>query len=448
MKKTLAIALASVAMVSTAVAQQSVQPFMLPLVDKTKSVGEPKHDNLGKVADEHRYRLFSRVLSRFGRSGDTNRRDLTVPLDLGGTEMRGFGQILPGPTHFYSLFSGRIYNANGQIINVVDTSFENDQEYVDQFKNATKYTVDGFSMPFFKNPYGPSQNGGLLTLYKTKYNFRSNAYKSQGFSSGRSLLTVVRELEFSPEAIDTTLQVNDTGDTLINPTEVIMQGDPGTPTEPISLAADESLIVLFTNEFAPAVTQPVAQYDTREFERVLGSEEYREGDVYEDPDNPGTFIDDRKNPIDSFLCFGAVMFRANGKDSVYSAWRALVFGSGADQKRAIMNLGMTFIGSVEVGASGVKYHFGKDAEAQGIGTIGPNPVRENTTIPFALARNNDVRIDLFDSRGELVKNVLSSHFVRGSYTVPLSTEGLANGIYMVRMITGDNVYSSKISVSR
>lgn len=442
MKKTLAIALAFAAMVTTAIAQQTIEPYSLPLVDRSATVGEPTHTpTLGRAAAEQAYRWYSRVLTRYGRTGDSNRLDLTVPLDLGGVEMRGFGQILPGPLHLYSLFSAKAFTANGQSIYTIDTSFENDEEYVNQFKNATKYSVEGFSMPFFKNPYGPSQNPGLITLYKTKFNFRSNAYKQNGFSSGRSTLTKIREIEINSDGIDSTIMTNDQGDTVVNTSEFVFQD------EPIQLNADESLIVLYTNEFAPVVTQPVPAYDSREFQRVIGTMEYREGDVYEDPDNPGTTIDDRRNPIDSFLCFGLVMFRENNKDSIYSAWRGLVFGTAPNQKRAIVNLNMTFIGTADLN-SGVKYHFGRDAENQGIGSITPNPVRTNTSIPFSLVRASSVKIDLFDSRGELVKTLVDSRYGKGLYSVDLSTEGMENGVYMVRMVANDNVYTSKISVSR
>lgn len=446
MKKMLITALAFTAMASAAFAQQTVpvKPQVVLPIDRTESVRAPKPGSEQfSVLDEIEYRWNFNILRRYGPGGDTNRSDMTVPLDFGdGVEMRGFGQIY-SPRTFYTYYNGSVYNAETNIIPPTDQNFESDQDYIDQFKNAGAYTITGIGMPLFRNPRNTPANPGLITIYKTGFNFLSSAYRSQGFGSGRSALTVLREIEISQDqGLDTTITTNDRGDSVVNTTVLDFSGDPGSPNEPLSLRANESVIVLYTNEFAPAVVQPVTATDVREWQRVIATHEYREGDYVEDPNNPGQFLDQRANPLDSFKTFAVVMFRQNGADSIYSAWQALRVGD----RRAYANLNMTFVGTVTLGS--VEYHFGKDASSQGLGNVAPNPVQTETSVPFSLTSRANVRIDLFDSRGELVKNLVDNRYVEGNYSYKLSTDDLTNGVYLVRMIANDQVYTSKLTVSK
>lgn len=454
MKKMLTIALAFSAMATTAFAQQTaqIQPKVLPAIERTESVHQPApgKDPVSASAEETQYVWNSNIFRRFGPTGDTNRRDLSVPLDFGGgTVMRGFGQIF-APKTFYPFYNGTIYNVESGRVSRVDQNFADDQEYIDQFKNAGAYTITDIGMPLFRNPRNTPANPGLITIYKTGVNFQANSYKQRGFNSGRSALVVLKELEISQDkGLDSTIAVNDQGDSIVNTTVLDFNGNPESIGEPLSLKASESIIVLYTNEFAEPVVQPIQANDTREWQRVIATEEYGSGDFVEDPNNPGQFLDERANPIDSFKTFAVVMFREDNKDSIYSAWAALVFGTAPNQRRAISDINMTFVGSVELGSTnGVKYHFGMDAKDQGLGNVSPNPVREKSTIAFSLKERNAVRIDLYNSRGENVRNLVDNRYVQGNYTVDLTTENLPNGVYIVRMIAGDEVYTQKLTVNK
>jgi hypothetical protein len=458
MKKMLTTALAFTAMASAAFAQQTEQivPKTLPLIERTESVHQPMpgREHMS-VSEETDYFWNSNIFRRYGTAedpGDTNRRDLTVPLDFGsGTEMRGFGQFF-APRTFYPFFNGTIYNAESGRVSRVDQNFASDQDYIDQFKNAGAYTVREIGFPLFRNPQNTPSNPGLITLYKTTFNFLGTAYKRAGFSSGRQQMTKLMELEISQDkGLDTTITTTEQGDSVVNSTYLDFRGTAESPTaisDPLELKATESLLILYTNEFAPAVVQPINNGDTREWQRVIATEEYGSGDIVPDPDNPGQFLDQRANPLDSFKTFAVVMFRNDNHDSIYSAWSALVFGSGADQRRAISDINVSFAGTIELGASGVQYHFGKDAKAQGLGNIAPNPVREKAEISFSLVGHENVRIDLYDVKGEHLKNLVDSRFVEGNYSCPLNTADLANGIYLVRMIAGDQVYTQKVTVNK
>jgi hypothetical protein len=439
-------------MASTAFAQQTVQfePKVLPAIERTESVHQPMPGQGQLSAEETQYVWNANIFRRFGPTGDTNRRDFTVPLDFGqGVEMRGMGQIF-APKYLYTFFNDVVYNSESGHVSRVDQNFASDQDYIDQFKNAGAYTITDIGIPLFRNPRNTPANPGLITIYKTGVNFQSTSYKQRGFNSGRSALVVVKELEISQDqGLDSTITTNDQGDSIVNTTVLDFNGNPESISEPLSMKASESIIVLYTNEFAPAVVQPIQADDSREWQRMIATEEYGAGDFEEDPNNPGTFLDHRTNALDSFKTFGVVMFRENNKDSIYSAWGALVFGTPPNQRRAISDVNMTFVGTVELGGTnGVKYHFGKDAKEQGLGSVSPNPVREKSEISFSLTGHENVRIDLYNVKGELVRNLVDNRFVEGNYSAPLTTGDLANGVYLVRMIAGDQVYTQKLTVSK
>ncbi len=460
MKRLLVTALAFTAMASAAVAQEAAQttaaakPQTLPLVDKSWT-GVKTPFVVPKMSSvESEYLWNSVILRRYGQGGDTNRRDLTVPLQFAGnapvTVMRGFGQIF-APRSLYSVYNGSVYNENTSYVSNVDERFESDQQYIDQFKGAGKFTLSAVSFPFYHNPRNTPLNPGLVSFLKSTVNFGGSTFRQNGLVNvSRSLLPVARTIELDQNALDTTTYSSDQPpfDTLISYTVFEFTGEPGEENAPIQFAANESLILLYTNEFAPGVTQPIEANDTREWQRVIASEEYRTGSVREDENNPGEFIDDRANPLDSSKVFGVVMFRTEEKDSIYSTWQGLVFGEGASQRRAYMNLNTTFAGTVEL-AAGVDFHFGKDANAQGIGSVSPNPVREKAVIPFSLTERSNVKMDLYDVTGKFIRTLVDvKGYIPGNYSVNLTTDDLINGVYLLRMTTGEKVYTSKLNISK
>lgn len=445
MKRTLAIALAIASVSATAFAQQALIRTVEPGVKAPANEPVPQS---GKAAEERSYEWFGKILQRRG-TVDTNRSDLTVPLQFnGGTEMRGFGQIFPAPRYLYPLYTPSVFNENGtSIFEHVDSTFQTDQEYIDQFKNAGKYNVSFLRVPLYRNPRNNPQNPGLLVVYKVTTNFAGNSYKTGGFSAARTTLKKVKEFEINSDGLDSTV-IYQGNDTLVSFTRIILDGDPGSETAPMEFAANESMLLVYVNEFAPAVVQGTPDYQDKEWQRVISYEEYRTGSISEDPDNPGNYIDTRANPLDSFRCLGVVLFRQNNVDQIVSAWKALRFiAKDSTERSALVNLDIAMAGTLEL-VGGVQYHYGSTADNAGIGSIAPNPVRERTTIPFALVNGAQVKIDLFNSAGDHVKSLVDNRYVAGKYSVDLTTDGLANGVYLVRMITGDQVYTSKITVSK
>jgi hypothetical protein len=110
---------------------------------------------------------------------------------------------------------------------------------------------------------------------------------------------------------------------------------------------------------------------------------------------------------------------------------------------------MSMHGTVVLGASGVKYHFGREATSQGLGQVTPNPVTSNARLPFSLTEIAEVNVDLFDVNGQMVKNLVANQrYIPGNYSVGLPVDQLQSGNYLARMTANGKVYTMKFNVSK
>jgi len=66
----------------------------------------------------------------------------------------------------------------------------------------------------------------------------------------------------------------------------------------------------------------------------------------------------------------------------------------------------------------------------------PNPFRELTHIPFTLNHQGTVQIDIYDTRGRLVQNVVKAQFDQGDHVVQWNVSDLPEGIYFFELKTG------------
>ena len=94
----------------------------------------------------------------------------------------------------------------------------------------------------------------------------------------------------------------------------------------------------------------------------------------------------------------------------------------------------------------------KGAQA-GITSVNPNPVTEETTVMFNIARPGSVNIDVIDQLGNVVANVTNDHYTSGDHMIswkPVGFNGLElpNGTYTVRMVSGAVTSTYKMVVIR
>jgi len=76
----------------------------------------------------------------------------------------------------------------------------------------------------------------------------------------------------------------------------------------------------------------------------------------------------------------------------------------------------------------------------------PNPVRDHTTIRFQLAESSNVRLEVFDTKGSMVRTLVNNPLSRGSYEIPFETKGLPTGTYLYRLTSNNNFVTSKMTV--
>lgn len=74
----------------------------------------------------------------------------------------------------------------------------------------------------------------------------------------------------------------------------------------------------------------------------------------------------------------------------------------------------------------------------------PNPFREATTIPYFLSRNAHVEIDIYNFMGQLMASFSEAGQTVGKHSVEWHPQGLASGVYFVRLRSGSSTLCRKM----
>lgn len=75
----------------------------------------------------------------------------------------------------------------------------------------------------------------------------------------------------------------------------------------------------------------------------------------------------------------------------------------------------------------------------------PNPFSNSTTINFLLTSDTHVKITVYDMNGRFVKEVYNADVKSGdTNTAEWYAEGIADGIYIYRMVTDTDVFTGKL----
>ena len=77
--------------------------------------------------------------------------------------------------------------------------------------------------------------------------------------------------------------------------------------------------------------------------------------------------------------------------------------------------------------------------------IYPNPFNNQTTIVFNLKENAKVKINLYNSNGQLVQVILNKKYIKGKHQYIMNTNSINSGIYYCRMIV-DGVFKDSKKV--
>lgn len=81
--------------------------------------------------------------------------------------------------------------------------------------------------------------------------------------------------------------------------------------------------------------------------------------------------------------------------------------------------------------------------------IYPNPGNGEFTIRYDVLKRADVRVDIYDMNGRLLKTVVDiSDQYEGNYHIPVSLSELSNGIYLISLIKGDKKLTERLVIER
>jgi hypothetical protein len=74
----------------------------------------------------------------------------------------------------------------------------------------------------------------------------------------------------------------------------------------------------------------------------------------------------------------------------------------------------------------------------------PNPFNSQTSFSFSLANDNRVTLKVFDLLGREVATVVDKNMTAGPHSVNWSAEGLATGVYVYTLTSGEFSDSKKL----
>jgi hypothetical protein len=90
----------------------------------------------------------------------------------------------------------------------------------------------------------------------------------------------------------------------------------------------------------------------------------------------------------------------------------------------------------------------KDMEAllanENLLLVAPSPFREQTTLSYTVDASAQVQLDIFDLSGKLVKNLVNQSQTKGEQKVIFEAENNPAGIYLARLVIGNQLYTRQI----
>ncbi len=88
-----------------------------------------------------------------------------------------------------------------------------------------------------------------------------------------------------------------------------------------------------------------------------------------------------------------------------------------------------------------------DADIPGVVTLNqnyPNPFNASTRIQFAIPENMHVRLDVYNTLGQLMQSLVNENKGPGWYDVPFNADHFSSGVYIYRLQAGDVTQSKRL----
>jgi hypothetical protein len=88
----------------------------------------------------------------------------------------------------------------------------------------------------------------------------------------------------------------------------------------------------------------------------------------------------------------------------------------------------------------------KPISAGSIFTVSPNPIKENSSIKFTLAKNEIIKISLYNSTGRLINELLNTGLTQGTYSISIDRSNFNAGVYVLNCTIGEKIETFKLIV--
>jgi hypothetical protein len=98
----------------------------------------------------------------------------------------------------------------------------------------------------------------------------------------------------------------------------------------------------------------------------------------------------------------------------------------------------------DINISGNYTGINDDLESAYSFSVFPNPASDVANIKFDLPKNQNVKIDLYDVTGRLIKNIVDQNLTAGEHQLSVNNNDL-NGIYLLRCYFDNQQYTNQIS---
>ena len=74
----------------------------------------------------------------------------------------------------------------------------------------------------------------------------------------------------------------------------------------------------------------------------------------------------------------------------------------------------------------------------------PNPFNPETKIEYTINKSSDIRLDVYNVNGKLIKTLVKQRQIPGNYFVTFSGENFSSGIYYYVLVSDENIVSKKM----
>ena len=76
----------------------------------------------------------------------------------------------------------------------------------------------------------------------------------------------------------------------------------------------------------------------------------------------------------------------------------------------------------------------------------PNPFNSSTTIRYSIPKNNLIKINIYDINGKIISKLFENRLSPGIYEVKIDASNWSSGIYIIKLESGNNILTKKISL--